>query len=326
MIAALSSLHATIPTILAEELTKNFGTFSAVDRITFSVREGEIFGWLGPNGAGKTTTIRMLLGLIKPTSGRASVLGYDPARETKMMQAQVGYMSQQFTLYNELTARENIHFYGRVYGLSSTELNRRQDELLHMAGLQKHANVLTANLSGGWKQRLALGCAIVHRPRVVFLDEPTAGVDPINRREFWELIYGMAKEGVTVLVTTHYMDEAELCQRVGFISQGRLVAMDSPARLKQTQMRGRVLEISSPSPDRVMSVLKTAQYDGALPLDEVALYGAQIHAVMPAEEKYREAIRQTLEAAEIPVTSLQWIEPTLEDVFISAVSAARSMA
>jgi ABC-2 type transport system ATP-binding protein len=310
--------------IVVEELTKNFGSFVAVDHISFSVNEGEIFGWLGPNGAGKTTTIRMLLGLIKPASGRASVLGYDPAKDTKIMQAQVGYMSQQFTLYNELTARENIRFYGQVYGLSSAELDQRQDELLRMAGLLGHENMLTGNLSGGWKQRLALGCAIVHRPRVVFLDEPTAGVDPINRREFWELIYSMAKGGVTVLVTTHYMDEAELCQRVGFISQGRVVALDSPARLKQTQMRGRVLEINSPASDRAMTVLKAAQQNGELPLDEVALYGAQIHAVIPADEQYQEAIRRTLEAADVPITSLEWIEPTLEDVFISAVNATHA--
>ena len=312
------------PAIIVEELTKRFGQFTAVDRVSFSVNEGEIFGWLGPNGAGKTTTIRMLLGLIKPTSGRASVLGYDPARETKIMQAQVGYMSQQFTLYNELTARENIRFYGRVYGLSPAELDHRQDELLRMAGLSGRANVLTGSLSGGWKQRLALGCAIVHRPRVIFLDEPTAGVDPMSRREFWELIYDMSKQGVAVLVTTHYMDEAELCQRVGFISQGRLVAMDSPARLKQTRMRGRVLEISSSSPDRVMFVLKAAQQSGGLPLDEVALYGAQIHAVIPNAEQYRDDVRRTLEEADIPITSLEWIEPTLEDVFISAVSASRA--
>jgi ABC-2 type transport system ATP-binding protein len=312
---------AASPAILAEDLTKSFGDFLAVDRVTFSVGAGEIFGWLGPNGAGKTTTIRMLLGLIKPSAGRASVLGYDPARQTKLMQAQVGYMSQQFTLYNELTARENIRFYGQVYGLSPGELSKRQDELLNMAGLENHANRLTGNLSGGWKQRLALGCAIVHRPRVLFLDEPTAGVDPISRREFWELIYGMAKGGVTILVTTHYMDEAELCQRVGFISQGRLVAMDTPARLKQTQMRGRVLDISSPAADRVMSALRAAAQAGVLALDEVALYGAQIHAVVPAGEGTREDIRRTLEAQDIPVTSLEWIEPTLEDVFISAIHA-----
>jgi ABC-2 type transport system ATP-binding protein len=314
-------MNAAKKAILVNDLAKQFGEFVAVDHVNFSVDEGEIFGWLGPNGAGKTTTIRMLLGLVKPTFGQMSVLGYDPTRDTKIMQAQVGYMSQQFTLYNELTASENIRFYGKVYGLSTAELDQRQDELLRMAGLQGRAHILTGRLSGGWKQRLALGCAIVHRPRVVFLDEPTAGVDPISRREFWELIYGMAKEGVAVLVTTHYMDEAELCQRVGFISHGRLVAMDSPARLKQTQMRGRVLEISSPLPDRVMSLLKAAQQSGELPLDEVALYGAQIHAVIPNSDQYREALRSALEANEITISSLEWIEPTLEDVFISAVNA-----
>jgi ABC-2 type transport system ATP-binding protein len=307
------------PAIEVVELTKNFGEFVAVNHVTFSVEEGEIFGWLGPNGAGKTTTIRMLLGLIKPTSGAMSVLGYDPVRETKTMQAQVGYMSQQFTLYNELTARENIRFYGRVYGLSPAELNQREEELLQMAGLAGRANVITGSLSGGWKQRLALGCAIVHRPRVVFLDEPTAGVDPISRREFWELIYSMAKQGVTILVTTHYMDEAELCQRVGFISQGNLVALDSPARLKQTRMRGRVLEINTPAPDRAMSALKTAQQERSLPLEEVALYGAQIHAVIPGLESNRDLIRLLLEARDVPITALEWIEPSLEDVFISAV-------
>ncbi|MGE5375385.1 MAG: ATP-binding cassette domain-containing protein [Bacteroidota bacterium] len=325
MIANTPPAAGIKPAIVVQDLTKNFGPFTAVDCVSFTVQGGEIFGWLGPNGAGKTTTIRMLLGLIKPTSGWASVLGYDPSTQTKIMQAQVGYMSQQFTLYNELTARENIRFYGQVYGLSRSALNQRQDELLQMAGLEKHANVITGNLSGGWKQRLALGCAIVHRPRVIFLDEPTAGVDPINRREFWELIYGMAKQGVTVLVTTHYMDEAELCQRVGFISQGQLVALDSPSRLKQTQMRGRVLEISSPSPDQVMPVLKDAQQKGDLLLDEVALYGAQIHAVVPAGNEYRDLIRGRLDAKGISITSLEWIEPTLEDVFISAVNAPRQI-
>jgi drug efflux transport system ATP-binding protein len=315
--------ESNMPAIVVDQLTKHFGEFVAVDHISLSVNKGEIFGWLGPNGAGKTTTIRMLLGLLKPTSGHMSVLGFDPVRETKVMQAQVGYMSQQFTLYNELTARENIRFYGRVYGLSPAELNQREQELLAMAGLSDRVNTITRSLSGGWKQRLALGCAIVHRPRIVFLDEPTAGVDPISRREFWELIYDMAKQGVTVLVTTHYMDEAELCQRVGFISAGRLVALDSPARLKQSQMRGRVLEINSPAPDRVMAILKSVQQDGTLPMDEVALYGAQIHAVLFGSENDHAAVRTILDKENIPITSLEWIEPTLEDVFISAVNATQ---
>lgn len=305
--------------IEVEHLTKKFGNFTAVDDVSFQVQYGEVFGWLGPNGAGKTTTIRMLLGLLQPTEGRMRVLEYDPVTQTKAMQARVGYMSQLFTLYSDLTARENIRFYGKVYGLSPTELKQRQEEIIHMAGLEARENALTANLSGGWKQRLALGCAIVHRPKVVFLDEPTAGVDPISRREFWGLIYAMAKKGTTVLVTTHYMDEAELCQRVGFISQGRLVALDTPDRLKQTQMHGQVLEINTTEPDRALRLLKTAQASGSLPLDEVALYGAQIHLVVPEANAYREPVRDFLVGEGIPVGNIEWIAPTLEDVFISAV-------
>jgi ABC-2 type transport system ATP-binding protein len=303
--------------IEVERLTKRFGDFTAVDEVSFNVAPGEVYGWLGPNGAGKTTTIRMLLGLLKPTHGRARVLGYDPARQTKALQARVGYMSQLFTLYNDLTARENIHFYGQVYGLSRAGLRSRESEILAMAGLTGRGDSLTANLSGGLKQRLALGCAIVHRPQVVFLDEPTAGVDPVSRRDFWGLIYAMAGEGVTVMVTTHYMDEAELCQRVGFISQGRLIALDTPARLKETQMRGQVLEITASDADRAVRVLRAAQAGGRLPLDEVALYGAQIHAV--AGEDLRDPILALLQAEGIAVQSAQWIAPTLEDVFISAV-------
>jgi ABC-2 type transport system ATP-binding protein len=306
-------------TIEATDLTKRFGDFTAVDHVSFRVRPGEVYGWLGPNGAGKTTTIRMLLGLLTITEGSARVLGYDPSTETKAMQARVGYMSQLFTLYNDLTAQENIRFYGQAYGLSRAELKGRQDEIIEMAGLQGRENELTANLSGGWKQRLALGCAIVHRPQVVFLDEPTAGVDPISRRDFWGLIYAMAKKGVTVLVTTHYMDEAELCQRVAFISQGRLVALDTPDQLKETKMRGQVLEINAHDPERAMAVLKVAQQGGRLPSEEIAFYGAQIHAVVPDAEAFEQPIRELLEEQEVGVRSIEWIAPTLEDVFISAV-------
>jgi ABC-2 type transport system ATP-binding protein len=309
-------------TIEVDNLTKRFGDFTAVDHVSFRVKRGEVYGWLGPNGAGKTTTIRMLLGLLRITEGSARVLGYDPNTETKKMQARVGYMSQIFTLYNDLTARENIRFYGLAYGLSRRELDRRQAEILEMAGLEGRENSLTANLSGGWKQRLALGCAIVHKPEVVFLDEPTAGVDPVSRRDFWGLIYAMAKKGVTVMVTTHYMDEAELCQRVGFLSQGCLVALDSPAQLKKTEMRGMVLEISTPSPDQAMNVLKEAQENGRLPFDEVALYGAQIHAVVPDAEAFKQPITDLLRSQGIRVNAIEWIAPTLEDVFISAVKPA----
>ena len=306
-------------TIDVRHLTKTFGKFVAVDDVSFHVNKGEVYGWLGPNGAGKTTTIRMLLGLLKPSSGEARVLGYDPARQTKAMQARVGYMSQLFTLYEDLTARENIRFYGRAYGLSRARLRDREAEIIEMAGLQGREDALTRNLSGGWKQRLALGCAIVHRPSVVFLDEPTAGVDPISRRQFWDLIYGMAKQGVTVLVTTHYMDEAELCQRVGFLSRGQLVALDTPDALKQTQMYGQVLEINVDDPDAAMRVLLEAEARGTIPFDEVALYGAQIHAVVPDAEQHKAAVVALLAQAGIATQAIEWIAPTLEDVFISAV-------
>jgi ABC-2 type transport system ATP-binding protein len=307
--------------IVVEDLTKKFGEFTAVDHVSFTVDAGQIFGWLGPNGAGKTTTIRMLLGLMKPSSGNTFILGFNSATEAKAIHDHIGYMSQQFTLYNDLTPQQNIHFYGMVHGLSNDDLKRREAEIIQMAGLVGRETVLTGALSGGWKQRLALGCAIVHRPKVVFLDEPTAGVDPISRREFWDLIYGMAKQGVTVLVTTHYMDEAELCQRIGFISGGRLVALDSPSRLKLTQMRGQVLEIRTPKPEVVMRVLKAAQQSGRIVLDEVALYGAQIHAVVADAQQYKEIIQNLLEVENIEVTSIEWIAPTLEDVFISSVKA-----
>jgi len=315
MAAAQTPIHV-------KDLTKAFGEFVAVDHVSFAVEAGQIFGWLGPNGAGKTTTIRILLGLLHPTSGTAHVLGFNSAVQPKQIHARVGYMSQQFTLYNDLTALENIRFYGMVYGLPSKDLRQRQAEIIRMAGLEGREHALTGTLSGGWKQRLALGCAIVHRPKVVFLDEPTAGVDPVSRREFWELIYSMAKEGITVLVTTHYMDEAELCQRVGFISQGRLVAVDSPSRLKQSQMRGQVLEISVTQPDKAMRALKAAQQSGRVGLAEVALYGAQIHAVVPNALQYKEVVRALLEAEGIIPTAMEWIAPTLEDVFISCVTAS----
>ncbi|HUH96309.1 MAG TPA: ABC transporter ATP-binding protein [Anaerolineales bacterium] len=323
MSANSSALANPEAPILVQNLTKRFGEFTAVADVSFSVRAGEVFGWLGPNGAGKTTTIRMLLGLIKPSSGSAFVSGFNSATQAKSVHAHVGYMSQQFTLYNDLTAVQNIRFYGGVQGLSSAELRQRIPEIIQMAGLEGRENALTGSLSGGWKQRLALGCAIVHRPGVVFLDEPTAGVDPISRRQFWELIYQMAKAGVTVLVTTHYMDEAELCQRVGFISAGRLVALDSVSELKRTQMRGQVLEINVPDPERAVRILKSAQRGRQSMFDEVALYGAQIHAVVPLAQEYKDVIRRLLAAENIQVGSIEWIAPTLEDVFISAVKPPR---
>jgi ABC-2 type transport system ATP-binding protein len=305
-------------TIEAVSLTKRFDDFTAVDSVSFGVKQGEVYGWLGPNGAGKTTTIRMLLGLLRITEGQARVLGYDPATQAKEMQAHVGYMSQIFTLYNDLTARENLRFYGQAYGLSRAALRRRQAEILEMAGLQGRENALTANLSGGWKQRLALGCAIVHKPQVLFLDEPTAGVDPISRRRFWDLIYDMAKRGVTIMVTTHYMDEAELCQRVGFISEGRLIALDSPEQLKQTQMRGQVLEISCSDPTLAISALRAMGV-----FEEVALYGALIHAVTADAKALKPQITRVLRDAGVRIRTMDVIAPSLEDVFISSIRGAR---
>jgi ABC-2 type transport system ATP-binding protein len=305
--------------IAAENLTKRFGDFTAVDRVSFQVRRGEVYGWLGPNGAGKTTTIRMLLGLLSISEGSARVLGFDPGTQAKAMQAHIGYMSQAFTLYQDLTAAENIRFYGQAYGLKRRELRRRQAEIMDMAGLRGRENALTANLSGGWKQRLALGCAIVHKPQVLFLDEPTAGVDPISRRQLWGLIYHMAKGGVTVLVTTHYMDEAELCQRVGFISEGRLIALDTPEALKRTQMRGQVLEIGCDDPARAIPVLQETQL-----FEEVALYGALIHVVAPGVGRLKPQIEAALRRAGIAVQTMDVIAPSLEDVFISSVRAGAS--
>jgi len=309
--------------VIAENLTKRFGDFTAVDHVTFQIHSGEIFGWLGPNGAGKTTTIRMMLGLIQPSEGTLRVLGFDPVTQKKTMQGNVGYMSQLFTLYNDLTAIENIRFYGKVYGLSREHLAERQREIIEMAGLHGRENAVTSTLSGGWKQRLALGCAIVHNPKVVFLDEPTAGVDPISRREFWGLIYSMAKKGTTVLVTTHYMDEAELCQRVGFINMGKLVAIGTPAELKLNQMQGQVLEVNTTDSDRAIRILKDAQKNKSLPFDEVALYGAQIHVVVPGAEKYKGRVKKLLEKEKIKVIGVERIVPTLEDVFISTINSSQ---
>jgi ABC-2 type transport system ATP-binding protein len=313
--------------IVVDELTKKFGEFCAVDRVSFQVERGEVYGWLGPNGAGKTTTIRMLLGLLKATAGTARVLGYDPMTDAKSIHTRVGYMSQLFTLYNDLTASENIRFYGQAYGLSRLKLRRRHAEIVEMAGLRGRERELTRNLSGGWKQRLALGCAIVHDPQVLFLDEPTAGVDPISRRQFWSLIYDMAGQGVTVMVTTHYMDEAELCQRVGFISQGRLIALDTPDRLKRTQMRGHVLELDcGPDSEAAVRILRAARESGTLALDEVALYGAQIHVIVPDARTYKDRVIDLLQVHNIDVRAAAWIAPTLEDVFISSVKAAPDQA
>ncbi len=298
--------------IEAQDLTKQFGGFTAVDHISFRVRTGEIFGFLGPNGSGKTTTIRMLCGLLVPTAGRASVLGYDVATQPEQVKSHIGYMSQRFSLYNDLTVRENLEFYAGIYHLSRHTAEKRIDEFLDLVDLPEQQHQRVENLSGGWKQRLALGCAILHRPQILFLDEPTGGVDPASRREFWDLIYDMAAQGITIFVTTHYMDEAEHCHTIGLMYQGRLIACDSPAGLKSTAMHGEVIELAAEPLAEALELLPK------LPgVQEVAVYGALLHVI--ANSGAKQAIQSGLEEKGIRVTTPEVIPPSLEDVFISLV-------
>jgi ABC-2 type transport system ATP-binding protein len=298
--------------IIVMDLTKQFDSFTAVDNVSFHVGRGEIFGFLGPNGAGKTTTIRMLMGLLAPTQGSATVLGYDIAGDTGPLKQKIGYVSQRFSLYNDLTVEENLNFFGRAYGVTGADLKRRKREILEMAGLVGRNSELTKNLSGGWRQRLALGCAIMHHPDLLFLDEPTAGVDPISRREFWELLYILAHQGRTVFVTTHYMDEAEHCHRLGFIQRGRLVALGTPEQIKAEKMSGQVIEIDCDDPTRALTLLRRSKI-----FNDVSLYGAQIHVVSADADEQLPTIRRLLSMEGISVSSMAIIPPSLEDVFIS---------
>jgi ABC-2 type transport system ATP-binding protein len=297
----------------AVELVKEFGNFTAVDGVTFTVKRGDIFGFLGPNGAGKTTTMRMLMGLIRPTSGTARVLGFDVVKETDEIRRHIGYMSQRFSLYNDLTVSENLNFFGGAYNVRGERLKAREAAILDMAGLKGREEELARNLSGGWRQRLALGCAIIHEPEMLFLDEPTAGVDPISRREFWNLLYLFSGEGRTIFVTTHYMDEAEHCHRLSFIQNGRLVALGSPKEIKQEKMQGQVLEIDCSMPDTAVQTLRA---DGRF--GEVTLYGALVHVVAENVESYRPAIEEALTEAGLKVRGMELIAPSLEDVFIAS--------
>jgi ABC-2 type transport system ATP-binding protein len=302
--------------VQATQLTKKFGDFTAVDRVDFTVARGTIFGFLGPNGAGKTTTIRMLLGLLRPTSGEATVLGFDIVKQTSQIKERIGYMSQRFSLYDDLTVEENLNFYGRTYGVRGRQLRARKRFVLEMAGLEGRERELTRNLSGGWKQRLALGTAIIHEPEMLFLDEPTAGVDPISRRAFWDLLYDLAEGGTTIMVTTHYMDEAEHCQSLAFIQHGRIVARGSPATIKETQMRGQVLEIDCAEPAVAIPALREMGL-----FEEVALYGALIHAVAHDVAGLGPEIEKVLHEARAGLRTMDAIAPSLEDVFISSVRA-----
>ncbi len=318
--------------VLAEGLTKKFGDFTAVDHISFSIKRGEIFGFLGPNGAGKTTTIRMLLGLLRPTEGRALVLGFDSQRETEEVRKRIGYMTQKFSLYQDLTVVENLRFYGSVYGLKGKELEERVDYAIGMAGLRGREKEVTANLSGGWKQRLAFGCAILHQPEMLFLDEPTAGVDPISRRAFWDLIYELADRGITILVTTHYMDEAEHCHNLVLIHNGRIVAQGSPRELK-AEMEGWVLEIRCDDYQKALAILREYALPAA-PISsehpflalggEVALYGSAVHLIVPNAESYRPIVERLLEGRGVKIQSIEAIPPSLEDVFITKIRATET--
>jgi ABC-2 type transport system ATP-binding protein len=297
-------------------LTKMFGSFRAVDNISFSVRRGEVYGFLGPNGAGKSTTIRMLCGLLSPTSGSATVAGYDITDNPDAVKENIGYMSQRFSLYEDLTVDQNINFYGGIYGLEGARLKERKEWAIVMAGLKGKEKMLARALSGGWKQRLALGCSILHEPPIVFLDEPTGGVDPVSRRKFWELIYELSSHGTTVFVTTHYMDEAEHCNTIGFIYNGKLVALGSPTELKHRLDRYTVYEVHCSDPVEAMEILRQQPWTV-----ETSIFGSAFHISVDSSDREQFMIKQTLAQNKIDVTQIEKIVPSLEDVFLHLIDA-----
>lgn len=296
------------PVIHVENLTRRFGDFVAVDHINFEVEAGEVVGYLGPNGSGKTTTIRMLLGLLEPSEGKATVLGFDAFRQTEEVRSRAGYMSQKFALYDDLTVWENLTFYGGVYGIRD---KARIKATLEQVGLTGHDSTLTRSLSAGWRQRLALGIALVHQPKLLFLDEPTSGVDPTARRAFWDLIYELAEGGVTIMVTTHYMDEAEYCERVGIMRDGKLLAMDTPLNLKAKVVPGDVWEVfAEPLQDGLAALHETG---GVL---RVGLAGDHIRTITERDVS-GDVLREALRSKGVNVANVVVGEPTLEDVFLS---------
>jgi ABC-2 type transport system ATP-binding protein len=298
----------TNPVVIAENLTRRFGDFVAVDHVSFSVDAGEIVGYLGPNGSGKTTTIRMLLGLYEPSEGKATVLGFDAFRQSEEVRKRAGYMSQKFALYDDLTVWENLDFYGGIYGIHD---RKRIEETLVLVGLTEHASELARALPAGWRQRLALAIALVHRPKLLFLDEPTSGVDPSARRSFWDLIYALAGEAVTVFVTTHYMDEAEYCGRVGMMRDGRLLALDTPAALKSQVVPGDVWEVHAGPLQIALNACETCR--GVL---RVGLAGDHLRMITWRGMQEMD-LRIGLRSAGLTVVALERGEPTLEDVFLS---------
>ncbi len=302
------------PAVHIENLTKRFGDFVAVDHVSVDVVPGEIFGFLGPNGAGKSTTIRILCGLLTPTSGRATVAGFDVATQPDEIKRNIGYMSQKFSLYDDLRVDENIEFFGGVYGLSEERLAERRDYVLQMAGLEDKRETLTRLLAGGWKQRLALGCAILHEPPILFLDEPTSGVDPIARRNFWELIYQLSNAGHTIFVTTHYMDEAEYCHRVALMYGGKIIALGSPEELKKSLGEGHLLNLVSSDLLGSMTALQ-----GLKDVLDVAVFGGGLHVKVADPAAAIAEIWAALKAAGIEVKALDYITPSMEDVFVSLI-------
>ncbi|UCG75584.1 MAG: ABC transporter ATP-binding protein [Gemmatimonadota bacterium] len=297
-------------------LSKRFGAFVAVDRVSFEIGEGEVFGFLGPNGAGKTTTIKMLTGLLDPTSGEARIAGLDVVGDRWALKSRIGYMSQLFSLYGDLTVAENIDLFAGLYGVRGRRREERRAWILEMAGLAGQAGRLTAELPLGFKQRLALGCAVIHGPPVLFLDEPTSGVDPIARRSFWDLIYELSGHGTTVIVSTHYMEEAEYCHRLALMNRGCLIALDRPAVLRAS-MSEPLLELRTEDPARAVEAVRS------LPgVTEASMYGRRLHVLVKDEERARPALAEALRAAGLEIRSIRRIEPALEDVFVARVRAA----
>jgi len=301
--------------VTIEGLTKQFGSFTAVNSINLNVKYGEIYGFLGPNGAGKSTTIRMLCGLLSPTKGSGSVAGFDVVKQPEMIKQNIGYMSQKFSLYEDLKVYENIEFYGRIYGLNGKKLKDRRDWALELSDLTDRKNAMTSNLTGGWRQRLALACAILHSPPIVFLDEPTSGADPASRRLFWDIISGLASNGVTVFVSTHYMEEAEYCDKLSMIFRGNMIAEGTPSELKKSSMSGSIIELKLEKPQRLLKEI--SEIDG---VNNAALFGAGIHVRTPEVEKVKNDIKSLLDGRE--EFSINDILPSMEDVFVSLIDNA----
>jgi ABC-2 type transport system ATP-binding protein len=302
--------------VVVKDLEKAFGPFIAVNRISFEVSRGEIFGFLGPNGAGKSTTIRILCGILAPSGGSGTVADFDILKDAEKIKARIGYMSQKFSLYEDLTVEENLNFYGGIYNIPKSKEQERKEWVIEMAGLKDHRQVRTSLLSGGWKQRLALGCAILHEPPIIFLDEPTSGVDPISRRQFWNLIYELSGKGVTVFVTTHYMDEAEYCDRIGLIYRGELIALGTPNDLKTQMMEEEVLDLQCERPQEAMALIESVKG-----VKEVALFGKGLHVIVKEAELSINTIRKTFSDHRFKIFQIEKILPSLEDVFVSLIEA-----